>query len=155
MTVIGDIQEVQSGRKEHTCHWCGQAIRVGRPSKRWLWKDSTRLRAVRVHPECYEAWGRIDYEECSFGSGERPGQYAHMDVARLLEAYDNAISTQQWTAMDDIREEFIKRFEVRDKVTFTLLRRHNLAYVVCNVGVVAELRKDHTIRYVQDGAEVL
>jgi len=63
MPMIGSVTTPRA-RKEHECWWCGEKIRVGEQYSRWLWKESEDVEAIKVHPECNEAWaGSSDVED--------------------------------------------------------------------------------------------
>ena len=71
MTMIG-IPTTQTARKNHTCWWCAESITTGNTYSRWLWKDGSTLSAVKVHPECRQAWRDCDdADEVTFGEFSR------------------------------------------------------------------------------------
>lgn len=69
--MLGDVKRV-TVRKERRCTWCGEAVEVGQQARVWAWVDQRKVETVSVHPECYEAWSRDDFEEVSPYSNERP-----------------------------------------------------------------------------------
>lgn len=54
MTFISDPVTVKA-RKKHFCHWCEEDILPGETYVRWFCSEGGE---TKVHPECYEAWGR-------------------------------------------------------------------------------------------------
>jgi hypothetical protein len=58
MSWVGDVQRILRARKQHRCHWCGEAIEVGQSYARWFSKSDGPY-TTRVHPECDKAWGQM------------------------------------------------------------------------------------------------
>ena len=50
---------VKRSRKERRCDWCAEKIEIGQAYESYRWADGSDGGTVRMHPECYEAMGKV------------------------------------------------------------------------------------------------
>jgi hypothetical protein len=67
--MTSEPRDVKAARKQYQCDWCWESINCGEPYTKWFtFEDRV---TVRMHPECYEAAGKVDLD----GELPTPGTY--------------------------------------------------------------------------------